>query len=187
MDDAFVRVNDVWHKENGVPLDEKMAAAGSYSAPKPNEPERGTYTANITAIVDKATAAGVKPIILTATVIDEQLDKETNKKLAPFNAFLRQFAKERKLPLADLNAMFQEKIQAEGKPGVKMLTVDGVHMNPRGDRLMATGVLTAMGLNADQLKKASEAWDQIPVPTPKPPATPKPATPAVPQAAPLAK
>ena len=39
-----------------------------------------------------------------------------------------------------------------------LLTSDGVHMNPAGNRLMATGVLKAFGLNARQLKKAQASW-----------------------------
>ena len=86
-------VNDVWHGANGVPLDK--------------------YKENITQIVEKCAAAGVKPVILTATVIHEKLDNTENGKLAAYNDFLRELAKEKKLPLADLNAMFQERIKAE--------------------------------------------------------------------------
>jgi lysophospholipase L1-like esterase len=149
-------VNDVWHGKNGVPLDEAMLAKGEYSL-KPGE-DRGTYKKNITLIVERAQAAGVKPVILTATVIQENLDSPENGKLAPFNDFLRQLAKEKNLPLADLNAMFQEDIKAANKPGTKVLTSDGVHMNSEGNKLMAIGVLKAFGLNAGELKKAQEAW-----------------------------
>ena len=152
-------VNDVWHGKNGVPLDEEMLAKGEYAL-KPGE-DRGTYKKNITKIVEKAQAAGAKPIILTATVIQENLASAENGKLAPFNDFLRQLAKEKQLPLADLNAMFQERIKAENKPGAKVLTSDGVHMNVAGNKLMATGVLQAMGLNAEQLKKAQESWTTL--------------------------
>ena len=149
-------VNDVWHGKNGVPLDEEMLAKGDYSL-KPGE-DRGTYKKNITKIVEKAQAAGAKPIILTATVIQENLSSAENGKLAPFNDFLRQLATEKHLPLADLNAMFQTRIKAENKPGQKVVTSDGVHMNAEGNKLMATGVLQAMGLNSEQLKKAQDAW-----------------------------
>lgn len=152
-------VNDVWHGKNGVPLDDAAAASGDYQL-KPDD-KRGTYKKNITQIVENAQAAGAKPVILTATVIHENLESPENGKLAPFNNFLRQLAKEKNLPLADLNAMFQERIKAENKPAAKVLTSDGVHMNPAGDRLMATGVLKALGLNAAELKKAEESWAVI--------------------------
>jgi lysophospholipase L1-like esterase len=138
-------VNDVWHGANGVPLDQ--------------------YKTNITAIVDRCQAAGVKVVILTATVIFEELGNDFNRKLAPYNEFLRSLAAEKKCPLADLNAMFQEAIKAGPKAG-RALTSDGVHMNPAGDRLMAQGVLKAFGLDDSQLKKAQEAWLDIPAGAP---------------------
>jgi lysophospholipase L1-like esterase len=148
-------VNDVWHGPRGVPLDDAMAKAGTYDD---KVSTRGTYKKNITAIIDQAQAAGVKPVMLTATVIQENLDSKENCLIAPYNAFLRELAKEKLLPMADLNAMFQERIKAEDKPNVKVLTSDGVHMNVEGNKLMAVGVLQALGLNAAELDKAKAAW-----------------------------
>jgi hypothetical protein len=42
------------------------------------------------------------------------------------------------------------------------LTVDGVHMNPAGNEMMATGVLKAFGFTASELQKAHEKWLDIP-------------------------
>jgi lysophospholipase L1-like esterase len=150
-------VNDVWHGKQGVPLDEAQAAAMTYEKRSPTEPDKGTYQQNITQIVEKAQAAGVKVVILTATVIREDLGNEENKKLAPYNDFLRQLAKEKNLRLADLNTMFQERIKAAKQKG-NVFTVDGVHMNTEGNKLMATGVLQALGLDAAEIKKAEAAW-----------------------------
>ena len=155
-------VNDVWHNANGVPLDEADAAEHPVAPPKEGEPERGTFKKNMTAIVDQAAAAGVKIVLLTATVIHEKLDNAENTRLASYNDFLRGLAKEKKLPVADLNAMFQERIKAANTPDKKLLTSDGVHMNPEGNRVMALGVLQAFGLNEAELKKAREAWDAQP-------------------------
>ena len=148
-------VNDVWHGPRGVPLDDSMAANGTYDA---TVAERGTYTKNITAIIDQATAAGVKPVVLTATVIQEKLDNKENGLLAPYNDFLRSLAKEKHAPLADLNAMFQERIKSENKPNAKVLTSDGVHLNGEGNKLIAIGVLQAFGLDVAELAKAKAAW-----------------------------
>ena len=133
-------VNDVWHGAKGVPLED--------------------YKKNIREIMEKAAAANVKVVMLTATVIHENLDSPENQKLEAYNAFLRDLAKEKNLPTADLNAMFQERIKAANTPDKKILTSDGVHMNPEGDRVMAEGVLKAFGLDEAQIKKAKEAWDQ---------------------------
>ena len=151
-------VNDVWHGPRGVPLDEMMAGKGTYDA---NVAQRGTYKKNITEIIDRAAAAGVRPVVLTATVIKEDLDGDLNKKVAPYNDFLRGLAKEKQLPLADLNAMFQDAIKAANKPGTNVLTSDGVHMNAAGNQLMAVGVLQAFGLDGKQIDKAKDAWKPL--------------------------
>lgn len=138
-------VNDVWHGTNGVPLPQ--------------------YKTNITAILDQCAAAGTKVVVLTATVISEELEGDNNKKLETYNDFLRTLAKERKAPLADLYSQFATVLKAHpnttGKPG-RLLTSDGVHMAPPGDQLMARGVLQAFGLDAAQIKKAESAWLEIP-------------------------
>ena len=96
-------MNDVWHGVKGVPLDDAQAATSTFEK-NPKEADKGTYKKNITEIVNKAEAAGVKTVILTATVIKEDLNSPENQKLAPYNDFLRQLAKEKHLALADLNA-----------------------------------------------------------------------------------
>ncbi len=151
-------VNDVWHGKNGVALDDAMLAAGDYGT---GGAARGTYKKNIASIVEKAEAAGIKVVLLTATVIHEKLDNAENAKLAPYNDYVRTLAKEKKLRLADLNAMCQERIKAENKPGQKVLTSDGVHMAREGDKVMATGVLQALGMDAAQLKTAQGAWAKL--------------------------
>ncbi len=148
-------VNDVWHGKNGVALDEAALAAGDFGT---GGAARGTYKKNIAEIVEKAETAGIQVVLLTATVINEKLDNAENAKLAPYNDYLRTLAREKKLRLADLNAMCQERIRAENKPNQKVLTSDGVHMAIEGDKLMAKGVLMALGLDAAQLKTAEQAW-----------------------------
>ncbi len=136
-------VNDVWHGANGVPLD--------------------AYQQNITTIVDRCKAAGIQVMILTATMIGEDAPNANNQKLAAYNAFLRTLAKEKQCRLADLNADMQAAIQEAGpaKRG-NLLTTDGVHMNPAGNMMMATGVLKGFGLNEAQIRKARDHWLDIP-------------------------
>lgn len=138
-------VNDVWHGAKGVPLEQ--------------------YKKNITEIVDKCQAAGVKVMILTSTVITEDVNSDNNKKLAEYNSFLRDLSKEKKCLLADLNADMQAELakgEQAGKKRGTMLTSDGVHMNVLGDMMMARGVLKAFGLTDEDLKKAQEAWATTP-------------------------
>jgi len=137
-------VNDVWHGARGVPLDQ--------------------YKENITQIVDRCQAAGIKVMILTATMIYEDAGHDNNKKLAPYNDFLRQLAADKGCLLADLNADMQAAVKARRESGQKgnVLTRDGVHMNPIGDQTMASGILKALGMSDAQLAKAREHWLDIP-------------------------
>lgn len=135
-------VNDVKHGVGGVEL----------------EP----YKTNITNIVDRALAAGIKVAILTATVIDET-DNANNQKLAGYNAFLRQLAQEKNLLLVDSNAAFWTALKANPQPvGTNLLTVDGVHMNPEGNMLMARGILEGFGVPLAQLHQFEETWRNAP-------------------------
>lgn len=133
-------VNDVWHGERGVPLDQ--------------------YKTNITQIVEKAQAAGIKPVLLTSTMIGEDQPNANNQKLTAYNEFLKALAVEKNLPIADLNAMMQEQVKTPHKGN--LLTGDGVHMNPLGNQMMAVGVLKAFGLNDAQLQTARDSWAKIP-------------------------
>jgi lysophospholipase L1-like esterase len=140
-------VNDVWHGEKGVPLDQ--------------------YKQNITKIVDRCQAVGIKVMILTSTMITEDQKAENNQKLIPYNDFLRALAAEKHCLLADLNAEMQaalaqaKKNQPRPQSG-NYLTADGVHMNPAGNQMMALGVLQGFGLGEPQLAKARAYWLDIP-------------------------
>ncbi len=134
-------VNDVWHGANGVPLED--------------------YKKNITALCDKVEKAGIKIMILTATMIQEDPAHKLNQQLAPYNEFLRQFAKERNYLLADLNDRMQKSVAQKTTRGNK-LTSDGVHMNPKGNQMMAEGILLAFGVPAEKVAGYPAIWDDFP-------------------------
>jgi lysophospholipase L1-like esterase len=136
-------VNDVWHGERGVPLDE--------------------YKKNITEILDRCQKAGVKVVVLTSTQIQLPVDNPNNTKLIAYNDFLRKIAGERNLPLADLNAAMLEEQKALAAAGKnRSLTTDGVHMNVFGNLMMARGVMRALGVDASQLATAQAKWQGLP-------------------------
>ena len=140
-------VNDVWHGEKGVPLDQ--------------------YKQNITKIVDRCQAAGIKVMLLTSTMIKEDQGNDLNQKLVPYNAFLRTLAVEKKCALADLNADMQAALALAKKTQPRpangnYLTGDGVHMGPAGNQMMALGVLKGFGLAEPQLAKARDYWLDVP-------------------------
>ena len=137
-------INDVYRGKDGVSAED--------------------FKKNITGVVDKAQAAGVKVMILTATLMNDSPDAPLNVTSLPYNDFLRALAKERNLPLADVNtdmrafAVGSEEERRKNGP----MTSDGVHMANFGNQVMATGVLRAFGLNEVQLNKAREAWKDLP-------------------------
>ncbi len=137
-------VNDVWHQDHnkGVMLPE--------------------YKKNITKIIDTAQAAGVKVIVLTSTMIYEDVNNVRNQKLAPYNDFLRKIAKEKGCKLVDLNAEMQKQVAAFRSAtgsNKNYLTSDGVHMASLGNRMMATSILKdGFDFSADELKKSEEAF-----------------------------
>jgi hypothetical protein len=121
------------------------------------------YKVAVTAILDRCQEAGVKVVILTATQIGLPVTGEANVKLAGYNAFLRETAKARKLPLADVNAAMLAEQESLEKAGItRALTTDGVHMNVYGDMVMAKAVLAAFGLNDRQLTAVQARWNDIP-------------------------
>ena len=136
-------VNDVWHGKNGVEI----------------EP----YTKNITKIVDRAQAAGVKVLLLTSTMIKEDQANELNQKLVAYNDFIRQLAKDRGCRLADVNADMQVALKTPppNRPDGKKLTSDGVHMNPYGNIMMGRGVAKALGVTDVQLNESEKAWRSV--------------------------
>ena len=136
-------VNDVWHQDNGggVLLED--------------------YKRNVTEILDTCAASNCTVIVLTATMFEgrEPEKDKHNIKIAPYNEWLRAEAKRRGLPLADLNAaMWAEHAK---NPKVR-LTCDGVHMATPGNRLMACGVLTALGVKEDRFPWIEKnAWKPV--------------------------
>ncbi len=130
-------VNDVWHGANGVPL--------------------ADFKTNITALVNKVDAAGIKLMILTATMITEDPAAPNNQKLAPYNDFLRQLAKERGYLLADLSADMHK-----GREQGATFTSDGVHMAFAGNKMMAAGILRAFGVPEAVIAESNARWDDLP-------------------------
>lgn len=135
-------VNDVWHGARGVPLD--------------------AYKTNISNILDRCAEAGVKVVVLTATMIGEDPNNDNNRRLAAYNDFLREEAAARGLPLADLNADMQALLKTY-PPETKgnKLTADGIHMAWDGNRMMARGVLRAFGVPEETFHEIEKAWRQI--------------------------
>jgi lysophospholipase L1-like esterase len=107
------------------------------------------FRANVTRMVAKAQGWNVRVLLLTPTPRGEDLDNDFNHRLAAYNDFLRRFAREKNLPLADVNAAFQAVLNTKPPAGAvpgRRLLADGLHPNDAGQFLMATTVLEALGV-----------------------------------------
>lgn len=116
------------------------------------------YKKNITAILDKCEKAGIKVIILTATPVLEDPDHVSNKNLVVYNEFLRAIANVRNLPLVDLSKRFNDVIAKKTDKKELWLTVDGTHMSPYGDILIAYTILQQLGINKSVLHERMKTW-----------------------------
>ena len=98
-------------------------------------------------MVDQAQQAGIKVILLTPTIIQEDPASEGNKRLVQYVEAEKQIAAEKQCQVVDLHGMFLAALKH--KPADKKgnwLTADGIHMQPVGDAIMATGILRALGV-----------------------------------------
>jgi lysophospholipase L1-like esterase len=122
------------------------------------------FSKNITAIVDKAQAAGIKVMILPPTPVCEaaKLEKITDR-LQSYVDFMKQLAKERHLPCADIHQAYLDHIAAVHQPeNPNIVTVDGIHPNPEGHLCFAKTILAAFGATPEQVATAQKAWYAAP-------------------------
>ncbi len=144
-----VGVNDVWH--------------GFYDNHPAGDGPRGipldTYRANVDEMVTWAQKQGAKVVILSTTVIKEELDSPENAKLVSYNAALKDIAKHRHCQFVNFQKPFHSLINAyrrETGGRELLLTSDGVHMNPTGNRVMANTILTGLGVSPDDRVRAEK-------------------------------
>ena len=133
-----VGVNDVWH--------------GFYDNHPDGDGPRGIplveYRQHVEDMIVQAEKSGAKVVVLSTTVIHEE-DNRENAKLKNYNAALRDLAKKHHAAFVDYQKPFWALINAYQKETgghELLLTVDGVHMNATGNRVMAHTLLTGLGI-----------------------------------------
>jgi lysophospholipase L1-like esterase len=120
----FIGVNDVWHK--------KTKGAGT-------EADKFEEVYNI--IVSKLIQSGTKVILCTPAVIGEKYDdtNELDEDLNRYCNIVRNMAAYLHLPLVDIRKAFidYETKNNETNEASGILTTDGVHLNDKGNELVA--------------------------------------------------
>ncbi len=113
------------------------------------------FKKSVTELVDKAQAAGMCVVLRTTLMQGEDAANESNKKLVPYNDFLRVLAKEKSCRLADWNKEMQRRIaDYRTRSGVtgNFLTRDGVNLDNYGEVLMSQFMFKeAFGFSDQQL------------------------------------
>ena len=134
-----VGVNDVWH---GF-YDNHPEGDGPRGIPLPE------YRRHVEEMITQAQKIGAKVVVLSTTVIHEDSSNRENAKLKIYNAALRDLAKKHHAAFVDYQKPFWALINAYQKETgghELLLTVDGVHMNATGNRVMAHTLLTGLGI-----------------------------------------
>lgn len=131
-----VGVNDVWHGFNA-----QFPQGGGPGGVAP-----GVYRANVEKMVGLAQAQGIVVVLLSPTVIGEDLNDPRNRMAAGYTQALRDIARGHKCLFVDLQRPFQTYLDLSRTTGHadNLLTVDGVHMNDWGNRVMAATILSAL-------------------------------------------
>jgi lysophospholipase L1-like esterase len=124
----YIGVNDVWHK--------RSAGTGT-------DPDKFEKFYN--AILSKLAANNIKAVLCTPAVIGEKTDytNEQDGDLNKYSNIIRGIADKNHLPLIDLRKIFLE-YDLKNNPSNKesgILTTDRVHLNARGNQLVAEEML----------------------------------------------
>ena len=127
----YVGVNDVWHK----------ATYGTGTDPDKFE---NFYQA----IIDKLKAKNIKVILCTPATIGEKTDfsNQQDGDLNKYSTIIRGIAEKNKLPIVDLRKSFLA-YNLSNNPDNKekgILTSDGVHLNAKGNQLVADEMWAAI-------------------------------------------
>jgi len=127
-----IGINDVLHRLKS-PSDDAILKA---------------YKENVSKMVEMAQAAGIQVILLAPTIIQEIPTSEGNKRLLTFSLAMRGIARDKQCSYVNLREMFFKAL-VHKPPGMtdNWLTIDGIHMKPLGDAIMALGVLRALGVS----------------------------------------
>jgi lysophospholipase L1-like esterase len=124
----YIGVNDVWHK-----LTSKTGT------------DQNKFVKFYQGLINKIQGGGAKVILCTPAVIGEKKNgaNEMDSELDKYVAEIRTLASKNNLPLCDFRKLFTDyDLQNNTEDVAKgVLTVDGVHMNPKGNQILADQLL----------------------------------------------
>lgn len=146
-----VGVNDVWHDFRNPEWTARDASGNSGRGIKLD-----VHLRELDAMVTEARAAGIKVVMLSPTVVYEDLNCDENKRMAAYVEAQHKLAQKEQVSFVNLNKSFRSVISAFQKEAGRtqlLLTIDGVHLNDQGNTLMANDILKTLGVPLpDKLK-----------------------------------
>ena len=122
------------------------------------------FERNLRAICDRADRTGIKVMLVKPTLVGERNHDSdaNNRKLKDYAAAIERLAKERGYPLADAFTAEWAALDALQPKWLPRFTTDNLHLNGRGNILLATEILRAFGLSDETLAVCREAWEKMP-------------------------
>ena len=139
-----VGVNDVWHDFKDFAKNERHPSGGvGRGVPLPE------YLKGVEAMVDMAKGAGAQVVLLSPTLVYEDLDCAENRRIAGYVKAEEALARRKGVGFVNLYKACYDAVAAYQKVAGRrqlLLTVDGVHMNDAGNALLADGILRYLGI-----------------------------------------
>lgn len=127
----YIGINDIWHKvTHGTGTD----------------PDK--YEVFYKAIIKKLTDKNIKVIVCTPTVIGERNDysNQQDGELNMYSNIIRNMARKQSIPICDLRNAFEKYLTENNSKNLEkgILTLDRVHLNDKGNLLVAQQMLQAI-------------------------------------------
>lgn len=130
----YIGINDVWHWSKPHPVTKEKREGTTAEA----------YEQGIRQLVSDIQQAGATVVLCTPTVISEQINPqdENYQRLEHYATIVREIASDMGTGLLDFRALFISYLNAHNHDNLKkgVLTWDEVHLNARGNELIAEAV-----------------------------------------------
>jgi lysophospholipase L1-like esterase len=139
-----VGLNDVWH---GLPRKQNYGIElTGVSLPD--------FRRNLEEMVIKAKKARIRVLLIAPTLIQEDRNSQANERLRAYAAAMGEVAQKQGVLYLDAHHLFRQRLtELQKKNGAarNLLTTDGIHLNAEGNRLLAAGILGALGVPNQRL------------------------------------
>lgn len=137
-----------------VGINDVMQSFQSPSATN-SEPPLEVYRQKLTAMVKAARARQIEVLLLSPTIVYEDLNSRENIRMVEYIAAMRDVAARNRVQFIDLHTPFRHIImtyQRYGGRSQNILTRDGIHPNIAGHQIMTYTLLRGLGVPEDQIQ-----------------------------------